>query len=184
MRKRRRRKRTLVTGVLFVICCILTVIIGVLLVSGYKASRKPVYEYVSMTDAASAKAYVWLTQIENTSLTYDEVAECMGDFNLEIVKQPMKKKNTYEVKLADGAYEYCQVQAQAGLEKAYKLSVKRRLVAAGCEEECTDELIESLMMEAYGVSVSDYLSGCDIKVFPTLEEIKSEYEGEVSYEDK
>ena len=185
VRRRRKKKKRggAVTAVLFILCVALMIIVGMLMVVRYKESKTPVYEYVSVTDEAAAKAYVWLSQIENTDITYDEVKSCMGDFNLELIKTPTNKKGVYSRKLADGTYEYCEGQAKAGFEKAYRLAVMKRLRNSGYEGEITEALVDELMIEAYEVSVSEYLRGCNVSVFPSAQEISSRYEGEVSNEE-
>lgn len=181
-RKKKKKRGGVVTAVLFILCIALLVIIGMLVAVRYKEAKQPVYEYISMTDEAAAKAYVWISQIENTDITYDDVKSCMGEFNLELVKTPAKKKGVYNRKLADGTYDYCESQARIGFEKAYRLAVMKRLRNSGYEGDINEELVDELMMEAYEVSVSDYLRGREVAVFPSLQEISSRYEGEVSNE--
>lgn len=181
-RKKKKRRGGAVTAVLFILCITLLIIIGMLVAIRLKESKTPIYEYVSMTDEAAAKAYVWLSQIENTDITYDEVKSCMGEFNLELIKTPTKKRGVYFREIADGAYEYCESQARVGFEKAYRLAVMKRLRNSGYEGDINEGLVDELMMEAYEVSVSDYLKGREVAVFPSLQEISSRYEGEVSNE--
>ena len=90
-----------------------------------------------------------------------------------------KEKGVYMRVIADGAYEYCASQAQTGFEKAYRMTVMKRLSASGFEGEINEALVENLMRESYEVSVSEYLKGQDISVIPSLEELKERYEGEV-----
>jgi len=182
-RRKKRRRGSALAAVLFVLCITLIVIVAMLTVALIRNKDKAVYEYVPMTEEASAKVYVWLSQIDGTELTYDEVKNCIGDFNLELVKTPTKEKGLYNRKLADGAYEYCLNQAQTGFEKAYKLSVMKRLKSSGYEGTITEQLVEELMMEAYEVSVADYLKGCNVDIFPSQQEIISRYEGEVRNEE-
>lgn len=176
-RRSRRRGGGAQAFVFFVLCVVFMIMTGLLLVARYKESKKPVYEYVSMTDEAAAKAYVWLSQIEDTELSYEDVEGLMGSFNLEVIKTPTGKDGSYDIEIAQGSYDYCVAQAKLGFEKAYKSAVQKRLIASEYEGEITDDLVDSLMQEAYGVSVSEYLNMQNIAFLPEetalLEEIKS-----------
>lgn len=176
------KKRSVLTPILLGIVIVMSVAIVLFLYGQYKASKEPVYKYVSMSDEAAARAFVWLNEIEDNELTFEQVKECMGDFNLELVLVPTEEKGVYTRSLAEGAYDYVYSQSKVGFEKAYKIVVKNRLQAAGFEGECTDETVEELMQKTYGVSVEEYLEGCDVKLIPTREELEEEYSGEVTNE--
>lgn len=182
--RRQNRIKTVFIAVLVIVIVVLAVIMGVFAIKQYQESKKPVYEYVSMTEEASARAFVWLSKIEDTDLSYDDVKACMGEFNLELVKTPTEEKGKYDRQLADGAYEYLQSQATVGLEKAYRLAVTRRIQNFGYEGTIDDALVEKLMKETFGLSVSEYLKQCDITLLPTKEELTEKYAGEVSDEDQ
>lgn len=182
LRRQNRRKTVYIVLLLFVIL-ILSGFLVFTALKQYKVSKEPIHDYVSMTEEASARAFVWLSNIEDTELTYEEVKECMGDFNLEIVKTPADKKGVYTMSLADNAYGYCLSQAKTGLERAYRLSVCKRITSTGYEGTVNDELVESLMQETFGMSVSDYISQCEIVLLPSEEELISKYSGEVSDEE-
>ena len=180
MRRKRRRRNSALTFVFFVMTIVFMMTTGLLFAARYKDAKKPVYEYVSMTDEASANAYVWLSQIEENGLTYDDIKNCMGDFNLEIVKTPTKEKGVYSVKIADGSYDYCVSQARMGFEKAYRLAVINRLKISGYEGEISDELVDRLMMEAYDVNTEQYLDEQNVKLLSDFTDISEKYEGERS----
>ncbi len=181
--RRQNRIKTVFIAVLIIVIMILAIIMVVFGVKRYKESKKPVYEYISMTEEASARAYVWLSQIEDTDLSYEDVKACMGDFNLELVKTPMKEKGHYQRAIADGAYQYLLSESKVGLEKAYKLAVMHRIENSGYEGTVNEELVEKLMRETFGMSVSEYLTQCNIVVLPTEQSLIEKYEGEVSNED-
>ena len=184
-RRRRRRRLSPLVPVLFILVIALMAIVGMLLVSRAKAAKEPKHKYVSMTEEAAARAYVWLSEIDDFDISYDEIKAMMGDFNMEIIETPTKEKGVYALSMADGSYEYCVSQAKVGLEKAYKQAVVNRIMAAGgIEGEVTDATVEELMMEAYGVSVSEYLEGQNIDYFPSLDEMNEKFSGEVNYNEE
>lgn len=178
------QKKSAFTAILLGIVLIMSAAIGLFVYNEYKASKEPKFEYVSLSDEASARAYIWLNEIEDTGISFEDVKMCMGEFNLELVLTPTQVKGVYERSLADGSYEYAVSQAKVGMEKAYRMVVKNRLIAAGFSGECTDEDIESLMQKTFGVSVEEYLEREEITLLPTEEELNEKYAGEVSDEDK
>lgn len=171
--KRKNRVKSMWIMILLIVILILLVFIGI---NGYKQYKKtykePSYQYISMSEEASARAYVWLSKIKDTELSYDEVKQCMGEFNLEIVKTPTDVKGEYTYELADGAYEYCLNQAKVGLERAYKLAVIKRIKSTMYSDSVTDATVEELMMKTFGMSVSEYLEECDIDLLPEENEIE------------
>ena len=181
-RRRRRRRLSALVPVLFILVLALMAIVGMLIFTRAKEAKEPKYTYVSMTEEAAARAYVWLSEIDDCNITYDDLKAIMGDFNMEIVETPTGEKGIYTKALADGSYEYCLSQAKTGLERAYRqVVINRLMVAGGIEGEVTDATVEELMMEEYGVSVSEYLEGQNIDIFPSLDELNQKYSGEVNY---
>lgn len=180
--KRANRRKTVYITILVIIIAVLIGIIGVLAALQYKKSKEPSWEYVSMTEEASARAFVWLNKIDYMELSYEDVVSIMGQFNLEIIKTPTKEKGVYTYALADNAYEYCQNQAQVGFERAYKQVIKNRIEKTGYEGEISDETVERLMLETFGMTVSDYLKQCDVKLLPAEDEINEKYLKEVTDE--
>lgn len=178
------KKRSAATPILLGIVFIMSAVIGLFVFNEYRISKEPKFEYVSLDEEAAARAYVWISDIEDNGVSFDEVKECMGEFNLELVLMPTEEKGVYQRSLADGSYEYALSQATVGMEKVYKKVVRNRLLDAGFEGQCTDEEIDELMQRTFGVSVEEYLKGEEIELLPTLDELNEKYAGEVSNEDK
>ncbi len=163
------------------ISVILAVILGCMLFMKSKNSE-PDYEYVSMSEEAAARAYIWLNQIEDMPLSYTQIKEMMGDIRLKLVLTPTGEKGKYMRTLADGTFADCQEKAENGLEKAYREVAGYRFLAAGYEGEISGDMLDDMMREEYGVSVAEYLSFCDVQLMPTLEELTEMYSGEVTDE--
>ncbi len=151
-------------------CVILAIITILLVVVMIINNRKPIYEERSMSSEISAKVYVWLAQIENTQLTYDEVKECIGECSVVVIKTK-KGRDEFEYKLEEGTYDECARMAFEGLERAYKLAVTKRLQASGYEGEITDTLVDELMKDSYGVSVREYLEEQNVALLPDESQI-------------
>lgn len=192
MKKKRKKKRARQqTGVvkygriLLLFCIMVFVSFAVILgaMAFLKAKEpEPVYEYVSMSEEAAARAYIWLSQIEDMPLSYTEIKEMMGDIQLTLVLTPTEEKGKYMRTLAEGTAADCEKKAADGLERAYREVVRYRFLADGYEGECSDDMLDDKMREAYGVSVSEYLSCCEVQLLPALEELTGLYAGEVTDE--
>lgn len=144
--------------------------------------KEPVYKYASVSEEAAARAYVWLNQIEDMHLSYGDVRKMMGDIRLELILTPGREDGMYMQTLAEGTLADCESRAQNGLERAYREVVRHRLADAGYEGEISDAMLDDLMREAYGVSVSEYLASCQVQLLPTTEELTEMYIGEVANE--
>lgn len=177
--RRRRRRISIITPILFLIVIALLVFIGLILYKQHKKSKEPIFEYVSIAEEASARALVWLNDIDDIELSFEDVKECMGEFNLEVKYTPTETKGIYTVELMPDCYEYCESQAKIGLEKSYRLAVINRLQKVGYEGPCTDETVEKLMKTTFGITVADYLEQCEISLLPSFEELNAKYSGEV-----
>lgn len=151
-------------------------------VISYQKSHRVLSETIDMADEVVAKAYVWLSEIEGNSLTYEETKEIFGEISLECTLTPKKRKNLYDRTLVEGSYESCASLATVGFEKAYKTVVQNRLILEGFEGEVTETLVEELMMSSYQISVSDYLKNYGPILMPSKEEVVTKYEGEVLHE--
>jgi len=178
-----KKAKKLRSGILLFIMMIslaLAIILAAVLIWDYINSQKePIYKYASMSEEASARAYIWLNQIEDMPLSYTEIKEMMGDIQLELVLTPTEEKGKYMQALSDNTFAVCQKKAKDGLEKAYREVARHRLLAAGYEGEISDDMLDSLMREAYGISVAEYLSYCNVQLMPALEELTGMYSGEV-----
>ncbi len=182
MRRKKKRGNGILLFFMIISVSLIVVLVCMLLLKLRDSRKEPVYVSVSMSEEAAARAYVWLNQIEDMPLSYTEIKEMMGDIRLELVLTPAGEKGKYTQALAEDTFADCQEKAQNGLEKAYREVARYRFLAAGKEEEISDDMLDDMMQEAYGVSVSEYLSFCDVQLMPTLEELTEMYSGEVTNE--
>lgn len=170
-------------AVILAISFLFAAILGFMIFLSSRASKKePIYQYASMSEEAAARAYIWLNQMEDMALSYEEIKERMGEISLKIVLTPGEEKNTYVQSLDGDTYTECMKQAQNGLAASFRDAVRQRFSDAGYEGEISDEMLDEMMQEEYGVSVSEYLALCEVQLLPDLEELTETYSGEVTYE--
>ncbi len=181
MRRRRRRFRFkfLLFGIL-----------GCLLIAGIvwfifhkREESRPLMVPISITEEVSAKAYAWLNQVDDTGLSYEDVRNIMGELQLMVVFTPTLQRGHYMQELQKGTYDSCAQSAWESFELAYRQVMKNRLKAEGYPGECTDDRLDALMKEAYGMTVSEYLATCEISLMPDWDQLSARYSGEVDRED-
>lgn len=171
LRKKNRNQSIWICILLFEIVALL-VSFGIAYAKYYKKNFiEPSYGYISMTEEASARAYVWLNKIEDIDLSYEIVKECMGEINLEYVKRPAEVKGEYTYELSENTYEQCLNSANEGLVRAYYEAIKNRIKNSGYEGEINNELVDRLMNETFSLSVPDYINKHEIKLLPDKNEI-------------
>lgn len=179
-RKHRKGKGRL----LLTLFLLLAVGLGLFAYYKYQESKKPIPQdfTVDLTQEVTAKAYVWLAQIEDFPYTYEELQQKFGAVYLEITQTPMGDKPAFENWVAKGSYEKTQEQVAQSLLTLYKEILTMRLQQAGFQGELTDETLDTMMQEAYGIDVETYLKQYGPELLPTFEACKARYAQEVAYE--
>jgi len=175
------RKKKSKAPVVFLIFVII-VLLGILtagLVFYLKSLKEPKYEKVSLTEEVSAKAYVWLSNIEDMEVSFDEIRDAMGDISLDLVLTPTGERHMYSQEIIEGSYNECCIKADEGLKKAYALVLSNRLKKEGYLEEVDVNKAEELMKEAYGISLMEYFEKEEIELMPSEEDLKLKYNCEV-----
>lgn len=184
MENRKRRRRSALTPVilavmLFFIC----VAVICLIILKARDNKKPIFKEISITEEVTAKAYVWLNQIEDIDISYEEVRGIMGDISITVELKPSENKGMKLQEITDGSYQKCYDAAYNGMAEAYNRVVSKRLLDSGYEGELSANIVDSLMKEAYGLSVMDYLKQCeDLTIIPSEDELKQRFNVEVEYE--
>jgi len=178
-RRKKKKKKSIWTPILFLLVLVLISIIGFMGYRNFVESKKVIIKEVDLSDKAAAMCLVWLGQIDDNQLSYEDVKLCMEGVTIPVTYSPTGKRCVYTQSIQETDYEASLEKAKGGLKKAYILTVKNRLEADEYEGEITDELIEELMQKAYGISIDVYLEQCDIQILPAFEKLSEEYSGEV-----
>lgn len=184
MENRRRRRRSAFTPILlgFMLFFIFVSVICAMIIK-YQENQKPVFNDISITEEITAKSFVWLNQINDFDLSYEQVRNIMGDISLTVELKPCKTKGKRQQEITEGSYQKCYNAAYDGITAAYKQAVAARLSKEGYEGQADPEMVESLMQETYGLSVQDYLKGCeDLVIIPSENQLLDKYNVEVDYE--
>jgi len=183
MKKRRRRRSALAPIFLAIMLFFICIGIIALMVIKYKENMQPVYDEISLSEEVSAKAYVWLNQIDDMNISYEDLRQAIGDINLTVELTPSGKKGIKNQQIVDGAYEQCLEKAYSGLANAYWQVVASRLTESGYDKPINQNTVEKLMKDTYGLSIVDYLKACeDLSLLPSKEDAMTKYNQEVTDE--
>lgn len=193
--KKKKRKKSRNNGMLPLLLSLLglvTLVLVLLSVSYlknyYLPSKEVKYREVSLTEEAAGRAGLWLSGIEEVQLSYDEILECMGELKVQVSYTPTGKKGIYKQELIEETYDQCEQSALLGLEKAFCNVLNKRYEMMGTVANpedfvpMTEDEIDELMKETFGVGLHEYFEGLDIQLLPTKDEMKNMYSGEVLYE--
>ncbi len=181
-----RRKKTnpmlWIIPVVLLSLALLTIIIAVH-VHAFQKRKSPEEgkQFVSVTEEITAKAYVWLEQIQDMKLSYPEVRDAVGDVEIQI-QRVKKPDGEASVEVVVSSYEEAEESALDSLEELYRRVLTQRLKEAGYEGTCEQADLDRMMQEAYGVTISEYIEQCGISLLPTAEEVQRRIAREVEYE--
>lgn len=182
--ERRKRTNPLVWKILVALLAVTLVagIVAVHVLAFRNRGRGPEKEQtVSVTEEVTARAYVWLQQIEDTELSYPEVRETIGDLEIQLEKDQKNPGDSAEA-LVLSSYEEAKQKAMQGMEKLFCRVLTERLQKSGYEGSCEPAELDRMMQDAYGVTVSEYIRQCEIPLLPTTEELQKRLEQEVAHE--
>lgn len=179
---RRRRRNGPVIALLLIIILIMAGAIAAMIIYAGKKQNEPKINKVSITDEIAAKTYVWLSEIEQMNLSYEEISEMYEEINVDVILTKTKGKNTYEQKLDESSYEEARIQAKEKLENIYRKAISNKIKSEGYENDFDDRLVDDLMQEAYNMSVSEYIEYCNVDYFPSKEKMSLKYSGEIMHE--
>lgn len=170
-------------AILLILLLLLGLVGGLYFYQNEKAKQSaPQSFYVELTEEVTAKAYVWLAQIQNMPFTYEQLRELFGEVNLEITQTPTENKGVYENWIAEGSYERCVQQVNKSFLEIYRQVLSGRLQEAGYTGEVTEDALNQMMLEAYNLEVETYLEEYGPEILPSMEECAKRYAGEVTYE--
>ncbi|MDY6104358.1 MAG: hypothetical protein SPI28_07505, partial [Acetatifactor sp.] len=150
-----RRKKTnpmlWIIPVVVLSLALLTIIIAVH-VHAFQKRKSPEEgkQFVSVTEEITAKAYVWLEQIQDMKLSYPEVRDAVGDVEIQI-QRVKKPDGEASVEVVVSSYEEAEESALDSLEELYRRVLTQRLKEAGYEGTCEQADLDRMMQEAYGV---------------------------------
>ncbi len=140
---------------------------------------------LDMTEQASARALVWLEDIEAVSISLEELESYMRNLTIQVnmtLEQTAPSEGTFQCHILPESYEECSQAAYEALARAFHALLTERLYMAGYGDGMEGEKVEALVTETFGMSTVSYLRTCGPALLPSLEELQAQYEGSGTYE--
>lgn len=139
---------------------------------------------IDMTKQAAVTAYSWLRDIEGVAVSVDEIESYMQGLTVQVkmtMEQTSRSEGAFQCNVLTESHEACNKAAYEALAKIFKELVVKRLYMAGYEGETGSEDIETLIVETFGMSTVSYLKACVPDLLPSLEGLRSWYDGSGTY---
>lgn len=179
--RRKRRKDSSIIAVTFIVFILIVALAGIVIYSTIK-SKEPKYKYESLTEEITAKTYVWLNEIDDMELSYEDIRDTFGEIKIEIVLKKAKGKGMYIQSLNEESYNAAVEQIKAGINKLFKQVIVEKIRSEGFEGEISESLLESIMTESYKMTISEYIDNYASDIIPDKNTLINKYSGEVAYE--
>ncbi|GFI23514.1 hypothetical protein IMSAGC011_02303 [Lachnospiraceae bacterium] len=140
---------------------------------------------LDLTDQATITAFTWLQDIEAVSISTQDIKSYMQgicvDINLTL-EQTAHAEGTFQCNILQESYNSCNQVAYEAFASAFRELLGERLRMAGYTGSTDAEAVETLVMEAFGMSTVSYLMTCGPNLLPSLEELQAQYEGSGTYQ--
>lgn len=138
---------------------------------------------LDMTDQAAVTALDWLQDIEAVSISMEEIKFYMQGLTVDInltLEQTAHAKGTFQCNVLQESYDTCNQVAYEAFAAAFRELLTQRLYMAGYA--MSEEAVEALVEETFGMSIVSYLMTCGPRLLPSLEELQAQYDGSGTYQ--
>ncbi len=140
---------------------------------------------LNMTEQAAVRALDWLQDIEGVSVSLEEVESYMKGLTVRVnlaMKQTARFQGDFQCYIVPESYEACNQAAYEAFAISFRELLGERLRMSGYEGDTSQEAVEALVAEAFGMSTVSYLMSCGPTLLPSLEELQARYDGSGTYE--
>ncbi len=142
---------------------------------------------LDMREQAAASAFCWLQDIEQASVSLEEVGASMPDLTIQVnltLRKTSRLGGNFQCNISPESYEACRQAAYEAFAGIFREIVAKRLHMAGYVEGVDVQSVEALAAEAFGMPTVSYLMEKGPALLPALEEMQARYGGSGVYEAK
>lgn len=140
---------------------------------------------LNVTEQAAVRALDWLQDIEGVSVSLEEVESYMKGLTIQVnltMKQTARFQGNFQCYIVPESYEACNQAAYEAFAISFRELLGERLRMSGYEGDTSQEAVEALVTETFGMSSVSYLMSCGPALLPSLEELQTRYDGSGTYE--
>lgn len=142
---------------------------------------------LDMREQAAASAFFWLQDIEQASVSLEEVGASMPELTIQVnltLRKTSRFGGNFQCDISPESYEACRQAAYEAFAGIFREIVAKRLNMAGYGEGVDAQSVEALAAEAFGMPTASYLMEKGPALLPALEEMQARYGGSGVYEAK
>ena len=139
---------------------------------------------LDMTENAAVTAFNWLEDIEAVSVSLEDIENDMQWLTVQVnltFEQADSAAGTFRCYVSPESYDACKQAAYEAFAGEFRELLAQRLHMAGYTDS-TDEEVEALVTETFGMDTVSYLMSYAPALLPSLEDLQSEYDGIGTYE--
>ncbi|MDE7416790.1 MAG: hypothetical protein K2N44_10920 [Lachnospiraceae bacterium] len=140
---------------------------------------------LDMTQHAAVTALDWLQDIEAVSVSMQDMESHMQGLTIELcltLKQTARTEGTFDCSVLPESYTACNQAAYEAFAALFRELLTERLRMAGYTGDMSEEAIEALVTETFGMPTTSYLMSCVPDLLPPLENLQAQYDGSGAYE--
>lgn len=140
---------------------------------------------LDMSEQAAVTALAWLQDMEAVSVSMQDMESHMQDLTIELhltLQQTARSEGTFRSSVLPESYSTCCQAAYEAFAATFRELLAERLRMAGYTGDRSDEAVEALVTETFGMSTVSYLMSCVPDLLPSLEDLQAQYDGSGTYE--
>lgn len=145
-------------------------------------------EWVANPDVsqqAAVTALDWLKDIEAVSVSLEDMEIYMQNLTIQIsltMEQSGGLKGTFRCDILPEDYDALRQTAYEGFAAGFRELLGERLRMAGYTGDISQEGVEALVAESFGMPTVSYLMSYGPALIPSIEELQAQYAGSGTYE--
>lgn len=140
---------------------------------------------IDMTRQAAAIALDWLQDIEAVSVSLEDMESYMQNLTIQVnltMEQAARHEGTFRSSILQDSYDACNQAAYEAFANGFRELLGERLRMAGYEGGTGQEDVETLIVDAFGMSTVSYLMSYGPALLPSLGDLQAQYDGSGTYE--
>lgn len=140
---------------------------------------------VDVTKQAAVTALDWLQDIEAVSVSMEDMESYMPNLTIQVnltMEQTARMEGTFSTNIRQDSYDACNQAAYEAFANGFRELLGERLRMAGYEGGTEQEDVETLVVDAFGMSTVSYLMTYGPELLPSLEDLQAQYDGSGTYE--
>ena len=180
MNKAQRRRRRLIRRIIVTAICVvfaLVILVAVLRIKTLRAFRGDYVRSIDVTDVVVAEAAIWLSDVEGADIDTDWIRDKTDRLYVQADLSFTSKglsSGSFTEEIDNPSYAECEAAAYGLVAECLRELIIRRLTAVGYAESVTEAEADSLIKEALGMTLDNYIKNAGISFMPEYNELSDQ----------